>query len=59
MKPLEKRIYEVELTLTPENDPLLQGLTERLRVEVSGTGWQRLGQLLLKSSNFDQAEELY
>ena len=53
-------LYQVELTLTSDDDPQLRLLTERIREEAGGgTGWQRIGQLLLKISQFDKAEELY
>ena len=38
----EKRIYEVQLTLTDDNDPQLTGLTQRMRKElgvVDGIEW--------------------
>jgi tetratricopeptide (TPR) repeat protein len=53
-------LYQVELKLTADNDEQLCTLTERMRKDGSGkTGWQRLGQLLFKLSQFDKAEELY
>jgi tetratricopeptide (TPR) repeat protein len=53
-------LYQVELKLTADDDEQLRTLTERMRVETPGaTGWQRLGQLLLKLNQFDKAEELY
>ncbi|CAF1462429.1 unnamed protein product, partial [Rotaria sp. Silwood1] len=36
-------VYEVDLKLTSDDDKQLQELTDRIRVEVSGsTGWERL-----------------
>jgi tetratricopeptide (TPR) repeat protein len=53
-------LYQVDLTLTSDDDPQLRILTERIREETSdSTGWKRLGRLLLKLSQFDKAEELY
>ena len=53
-------LYQVELTLTSDDDPQLRTLTERIREEANGeTGWQKIGTLLLKISQFDKAEELY
>ena len=53
-------LYQVDLKLTADDDQQLRTLTERIRKEVvGGTGWQRLGQLLIKLSQFDKAEELY
>jgi tetratricopeptide (TPR) repeat protein len=54
------RLWEVELTLTSDNDQQLNALTRRMREETQGTkGWYRLGQLLIKLGRFDKAEELY
>ena len=52
-------LYQVELQLTSDEDPQLCALTERIRKETLGTGWQRLGHLLLKIGQFNKAEELY
>jgi tetratricopeptide (TPR) repeat protein len=53
-------LYQVDLKLTADDDQELRTLTERIRKEVVGaTGWQRLGRLLVKLSQFDKAEELY
>ena len=53
-------LYQVELTLTSDNDPQLRMLTERIRQDArKGTEWQRISNLLLKISQFDKAEELY
>jgi tetratricopeptide (TPR) repeat protein len=53
-------LYEVDLKLTADDDQELRTLTKRIREEVEGTtDWRRLGNLLLKLSQFDKAEELY
>lgn len=53
-------LWEVQLTLTDDNDPQLATLMCCIREEISGrTGWFRMGQLMLKVGHFDQAEELY
>jgi tetratricopeptide (TPR) repeat protein len=53
-------LYQVDLELTADDDQELRILTDRIRKEVMGTtGWQRLGQLLIKLNYFDKAEELY
>ncbi len=53
-------LYQVDLKLTADNDQQLHTLTEHIRKELEGaTGWIRLGQLLVKISQFDKAEELY
>ena len=53
-------IYEVSLKLTADADKQLCTVTERIRNEVgSGTGWRRLGNLLLKIRQLEKAEEVY
>ncbi|CAF1324274.1 unnamed protein product [Adineta steineri] len=54
------QIYQVELQLTSDDDQQLRLLTDRIREEAGGsTGWQRLGNLLLKIGQFNKAEEFY
>ncbi|CAF1157201.1 unnamed protein product [Rotaria sp. Silwood1] len=53
------RLWEVQLALTDENDPQLAALTKSMREEINGTGWYRMGELMLKVGHFNQAEELY
>jgi tetratricopeptide (TPR) repeat protein len=55
----DKRLYQVDLTLTSDNDKDLRILTERIREDISGSGWYRLGELLLKMGHFNKAEEVY
>ncbi|CAF1427580.1 unnamed protein product [Adineta steineri] len=56
----DKELYEVELQLTSDDDQQLRVLTDRMQEEADGdTGWQRLGDLLLKIGQFNKAEELY
>jgi len=58
--PNNPQIWEVELTLTDDNDPRLRELSKTIQEETSGsTGWNRLGQLLIKLAKFDKAEALY
>ena len=52
-------LYEVELTLTNENDPQLSGLTQRLHEELPGSGWHRMGELMLQVGDFNGAKQLY
>jgi tetratricopeptide (TPR) repeat protein len=55
-----KSLYQVDLKLTADDDQQLLTLSENIRAEVvDETGWQRLGRLLLKLSQFNKAEELY
>ncbi|CAF1168346.1 unnamed protein product [Adineta steineri] len=55
----ENQLYEVELQLTSDDDQQLRLLTDRIRKETNGTGWQRLSNLLLQIGQFDKAKELY
>ncbi|CAF3495163.1 unnamed protein product [Rotaria socialis] len=57
--PSNSRLWEVQLTITDESDPQLSTLTNRIKEEVSGERWYRMGKLMLKVGHFDQAEELY
>ncbi|CAF1564657.1 unnamed protein product, partial [Adineta steineri] len=52
-------LYQVELQLTSDDDQQLRVLTDQIREKAVGTGWQRLGDLLLKIGQFNKAEELY
>ncbi|CAF5219132.1 unnamed protein product, partial [Rotaria magnacalcarata] len=54
------RLWEVQLTITDDNDPQLSTLTNHIKEEIQGsTGWRRMGKLMLKMGHLDQAEELY
>ncbi|CAF1533211.1 unnamed protein product, partial [Adineta steineri] len=56
---ITNQLYQVELQLTSDDDQQLRLFTDRIREEVGGTGWQRLGDLLLKIGQFNKAEEFY
>ncbi|CAF4232907.1 unnamed protein product, partial [Adineta steineri] len=55
------RLYEVNLTLTADNDPELSRLTDYIGKESSPNeeGWYRLGSVLQKMGQFDKAEDIY
>ncbi|CAF1942438.1 unnamed protein product [Rotaria magnacalcarata] len=53
------RLWEVQLTITDDNDPQLSIFTNRIKEEIDGRGWYRMGQLMLKVGHFDDAEGLY
>ncbi|CAF0907974.1 unnamed protein product [Adineta steineri] len=55
----KNQLYQVELELTSDDDQQVRVLTDRIRKEADGTGWQRLGNLLLKIGHISKAEELY
>jgi tetratricopeptide (TPR) repeat protein len=55
------RLFEVNLTLTSDNDIDLRALTDRVRAESfpEAEGWYRLGLVLIKMDQFDNACEVY
>ena len=54
------RLWQIELTLTSEDDHQLHLLTDRIRTETgTGQSWIRLGVLLIKIGPFDKAEDFY
>ncbi|CAF1250118.1 unnamed protein product [Adineta steineri] len=56
----KNQLYQVELQLTSDDDQQLRSLTDWIRKEAGGgTGWQRMGKLLLKIGQFNKAEDLY
>ncbi|CAF1278296.1 unnamed protein product [Adineta steineri] len=56
----KNQLYQVELQLTSDDDQQLRLLTDRIREEAGGgTGWHRLGNLLIQTGQFNNAEELY
>ncbi|CAF0825920.1 unnamed protein product [Adineta steineri] len=54
-------LYQVNLTLTNDNDQVLRTLTDRIRHETfpKSTRWYRLGQLLIKMGQSNKAQEVY
>jgi tetratricopeptide (TPR) repeat protein len=52
-------LYQVDLTLTNDNDRDLRLLTQRIREEIPGSGWFRLGTLLREMGHYEKAEEVY
>ncbi|CAF3512715.1 unnamed protein product [Rotaria socialis] len=60
IKEIEDGLWEVNLTLVDERDPLLARLIEHMRVSLgNGNSWHRLGQLMIKMGQFKQAESIY
>jgi tetratricopeptide (TPR) repeat protein len=55
------RLFQVNLTLTSDNDHDLRVLTDRIREETlpDSEGWYRLGELLIKMGQSDKAQEVY
>jgi tetratricopeptide (TPR) repeat protein len=55
------RLFQVELTLTSDNDKDLRVLTDCIREETSpnSRGWYRLGLVLLRLGQSEKAEEVY
>ncbi|CAF4121396.1 unnamed protein product, partial [Rotaria sordida] len=55
----EIKIWQVKLTLTSNGiDEELTALTKQIRMEITGTGWERMGFLLWKMGEHDKAEEV-
>ncbi|CAF2715631.1 unnamed protein product [Rotaria sp. Silwood2] len=54
------RLWQVDLTLTSDNDPELHVLTEQMRKDVHPhlEGWSRLSMLLIKLGQFDKAQDV-
>jgi len=53
------RLWQVDLTLTGDNDPQLHALTERVRDEIKGsTQWVRIASLMVTLAQYDKAEDL-
>jgi tetratricopeptide (TPR) repeat protein len=53
-------LWQVDLTLTGDNDPQLHALTEQMREETKGsTGCLRLGKLMMKLAQYNEAEDLH
>ncbi|CAF1464427.1 unnamed protein product [Adineta steineri] len=54
-------LYQVNLTLTNDNDKDLRILTDQIRQETfpDSKGWYRLGLLLIKMGQFTKAQEIY
>lgn len=60
MEQIEDRLWQVELTLTSENDQHLEYLTEYIRKRINGkTGIHRIGSLMIEMDQFGKAEEIY
>ncbi|CAF1313662.1 unnamed protein product [Adineta steineri] len=63
IKPMDgnNRLYEVNLTLTGDNDPELSRLTDYIRKESfpDSERWYRLGMVLIKMGQIDEAENIY
>jgi tetratricopeptide (TPR) repeat protein len=55
------RLFQVDLTLTSDNDEDLRVLSKRIQEEIDphSKEWYRLGKLLLKVGQFDKAQQVY
>ena len=54
------RLWQVNLTLSNDNDPQLQVLMESIESDIEGpTGWFQLGSLMMRVAQFDKAEQIY
>jgi tetratricopeptide (TPR) repeat protein len=60
IKEIDKDLWKVNLSLTSDRDPLLKRLTDHMQNSLGGgSGWRRLGQLMIKMGQFDKAMEIY
>jgi Tfp pilus assembly protein PilF len=63
IKPMDEnhRLFQVDLTLTSDNDKDLRVLTDRIREETfpDEEGWNRLGLLLNKMGQSEKAQQIY
>ncbi|CAF4300576.1 unnamed protein product, partial [Rotaria sordida] len=57
---LQERFWQVNLVLTSDNDEQLKNIADYMRNELGqGTPMDKLGHLMLKMGEFNQAEEIY
>jgi hypothetical protein len=56
-----RRLFQVDLTLTNDTDEDISMLTNRIREETfpESIGWDRMGRLLIKIHQFDKAQQIY
>ena len=60
MKEMEDRLWQVQLTLTSDNDPKLTQLTQHMRKEMEGgSGMYQTGQSMLHMREWNKAKEIY
>ncbi|CAF0875137.1 unnamed protein product [Adineta steineri] len=63
VKPMDEsqRLFQVDLTLTTDNDKDLRVLTEHIREEIDPDSkeWHRLGKLLIIIGQHDKAQQVY
>jgi tetratricopeptide (TPR) repeat protein len=58
--PNNDRLWQVELTLTNDNDPQLQDLTKCIQEETEGVaGWFRVAMLMMKMAHHDKAQRKF
>jgi tetratricopeptide (TPR) repeat protein len=59
--PENERLFEVDLTLTADNDKDVRMLTDRIQEEIepNATGWDRLGSLLHRTGQSKKAQQVY
>jgi tetratricopeptide (TPR) repeat protein len=54
------RLWQVDLIFTRDDDPQLRALTKSMQKDTEGsTGWFRLGRLLMKVAQFDNAQQVF
>ena len=59
LEQIEDRLWQIKLSLTSDNDPLLTQLTEYLREEIGGEmPLYRMSCLMMKMGHYDKAQEI-
>ncbi|CAF2961299.1 unnamed protein product [Rotaria sp. Silwood2] len=60
MREIENRLWQIDLTLTSNNDQQLKNVTEFIRNEINdGNRWMLLAGLMINMGKFDKALEIY
>ncbi|CAF4378660.1 unnamed protein product [Rotaria sp. Silwood2] len=60
LQEIEDRLWQINLIVTSDNDPILTNLTKYIRDGINGsTAMHRIGQLMIKMGKFAKAEEFY
>ena len=57
---IESNLWQVQMTMSNDRDPLLTRLTDHLRRSLGqGSEWRQLGQLMIKMGHFRKGKEIF
>ena len=57
---IESNLWQIQLTLSNDRDPLLTRLTDHMRRSLGqGSEWRQLGQLMIKMGHFNKGKEIF